>query len=58
MTDIKTLCVSDTAFCKNATMNKWFKFDDHEVYDIGDSDIKVKPLFHVYAKSVLVYNIG
>ena len=55
--------VLDTAFCKNANINKWFKFDDHEVYDIGNSDIKVMIiiiitlLYAVYLDKIHVINL-
>ena len=31
----------DTAYCKNASSKKWYKYDDHEVYDITNRDIQV-----------------
>ncbi|KAI0209936.1 Ubiquitin carboxyl-terminal hydrolase 8 [Lamellibrachia satsuma] len=41
-----------TAFCKNANINKWFKFDDHEVYDIGNSDIKSSAAYILFYSSI------
>ena len=35
------LVISDTAYCKNPHLHKWFKFDDHEVYELSRSDVKV-----------------
>ncbi|XP_050395698.1 ubiquitin carboxyl-terminal hydrolase 8 [Patella vulgata] len=29
-----------TAYCRNPSLRKWFKFDDHEVYEISLSDVK------------------
>ncbi|ESO95142.1 hypothetical protein LOTGIDRAFT_215305 [Lottia gigantea] len=29
-----------TAYCQNPSSRKWYKFDDHEVYDISSSDVK------------------
>jgi len=29
-----------TAYCRNPNKHKWFKFDDHEVYDMSMSDVK------------------
>ena len=33
--------IADTAHCKNPVNQHWFKFDDHEVYEISKSDIRV-----------------
>ena len=35
------LCCTDTAYCRNVNNNRWYKYDDHEVYEMNKSDVQV-----------------
>ena len=35
------VCSPDTAFCKSPSNGRWHRYDDHEVYDLQRSEIKV-----------------
>ncbi|XP_066448745.1 ubiquitin carboxyl-terminal hydrolase 8 [Eleutherodactylus coqui] len=37
-----------TAYCKNATKQKWFKFDDHEVSEISVSSVKTSAAYILF----------
>ncbi|XP_067118526.1 ubiquitin carboxyl-terminal hydrolase 8-like [Centruroides vittatus] len=41
-----------TAYCKNSLYNRWYKYDDHEVYDIYESDIKTSAAYMLFYSSV------
>ena len=34
--------ITDTAFCRNPCTKKWYKYDDEQVYDMSESDVKVR----------------
>jgi len=37
-----------TAYAKNAMLNRWFKFDDHEVMQLSTSDIKTSAAYILF----------
>ncbi|XP_021379459.1 ubiquitin carboxyl-terminal hydrolase 8-like isoform X1 [Mizuhopecten yessoensis] len=37
-----------TAYCKNAVSKKWYKFDDHEVFDMSSSEVKTSAGFVLF----------
>ncbi|XP_052786625.1 ubiquitin carboxyl-terminal hydrolase 8-like [Mya arenaria] len=41
-----------TACCRNPCTNKWYKFDDHEVYDISESSVKTSAAYVLYYTSI------
>ncbi|KAK7479103.1 hypothetical protein BaRGS_00029621 [Batillaria attramentaria] len=41
-----------TAFCRNPCTTKWYKFDDHEVYEMSKSDVKTSAAFVLYYSSI------
>ncbi|WAR29496.1 UBP8-like protein [Mya arenaria] len=43
---------SHTACCRNPCTNKWYKFDDHEVYDISESSVKTSAAYVLYYTSI------
>ena len=40
----RNMYIADTAYCKSPVNQRWYKYDDHEVYEISKSDIKVSCL--------------
>ena len=40
-----------TAYCKSSITKSWFKFDDHEVYDISLSSIKTSAAYILFYES-------
>ncbi|KAM6388315.1 ubiquitin carboxyl-terminal hydrolase 8 isoform 2-T3 [Pluvialis apricaria] len=40
-----------TAYCKNASKQRWFKFDDHEVSDISASSVKSSAAYILFYTS-------
>ncbi|KAK3598059.1 hypothetical protein CHS0354_042432 [Potamilus streckersoni] len=41
-----------TAFCRNPCTQKWYKFDDHEVFDMSESEVKTSAAFVLYYTSI------
>ncbi|KAG9341355.1 hypothetical protein JZ751_019461 [Albula glossodonta] len=41
-----------TAYCRNATKQRWFKFDDHEVTDISTSSVKSSAAYIFFYSSL------
>ncbi|KAM4037122.1 LOW QUALITY PROTEIN: ubiquitin carboxyl-terminal hydrolase 8 [Anomaloglossus baeobatrachus] len=41
-----------TAYCKNATRQRWFKFDDHEVSEISVSSVKTSAAYILFYTSL------
>ncbi|XP_067653000.1 ubiquitin carboxyl-terminal hydrolase 8-like [Haliotis asinina] len=41
-----------TAYCRNPCTKKWYKFDDHEVYEMSRSDVKTSAAFVLYYTSI------
>ncbi|XP_076439323.1 ubiquitin carboxyl-terminal hydrolase 8-like [Babylonia areolata] len=41
-----------TAFCRNPCNGKWHKFDDQEVYDMSQSEVKTSAAFVLYYTSI------
>ncbi|XP_066200835.1 ubiquitin carboxyl-terminal hydrolase 8 isoform X2 [Saccopteryx leptura] len=42
-----------TAYCKNASRQRWFKFDDHEVSDISVSSVKSSAAYILFYTSLV-----
>jgi len=40
-----------TAYCKNASKQRWFKFDDHEVSEISASSVKSSAAYILFYTS-------
>ncbi|NXP08635.1 UBP8 hydrolase, partial [Thinocorus orbignyianus] len=40
-----------TAYCKNASKQRWFKFDDHEVSEISSSSVKSSAAYILFYTS-------
>lgn len=41
-----------TAFCKSPSNNHWYKYDDHECYEIPRSDVKSSAAYILYYTSI------
>ncbi|CAL1537539.1 unnamed protein product [Lymnaea stagnalis] len=41
-----------TAFCRNPVNKKWYKFDDQDVYELSNSDVKSPAAFVLYYSSI------
>ncbi|KAL0269128.1 UNVERIFIED_CONTAM: hypothetical protein PYX00_006961 [Menopon gallinae] len=41
-----------TAYCKSAIYKKWYKFDDHEVFEISPSDVKTSAAYILFYTSL------
>ncbi|XP_053387107.1 ubiquitin carboxyl-terminal hydrolase 8-like [Mercenaria mercenaria] len=41
-----------TACCRNPNTQKWYKFDDHEVYDTSESSVKTSAAYVLYYTSI------
>lgn len=37
-----------TAYCKNSVYNRWYKYDDHEVYEMYESDTKSSAAYMLF----------
>ena len=44
-----------TAFCRNPCTKKWYKYDDEQVYDMSESDVKSSAAFVLYYTSIELY---
>ncbi|XP_048242717.1 ubiquitin carboxyl-terminal hydrolase 8-like [Haliotis rufescens] len=41
-----------TAYCRNPCTKKWYKYDDHEVYEMSSSNVKTSAAFVLYYTSI------
>ncbi|CAC5425634.1 USP8 [Mytilus coruscus] len=41
-----------TAFCRNPCTKRWYKYDDEQVYDMSESDVKSSAAFVLYYTSI------